>query len=67
MKIIPPAGDIDPYLWKVRKANELQRMDGGHWRVDVIHGRYGWYARAVPMPSRPKGRKRRAPAGSGSR
>ncbi|GEM_PF-2117068 len=29
-------------------------MFGGCWRVDIIPGRYGWYARAVPLRRRAK-------------
>jgi len=28
---------------------ELRRMQGGRWRVDLIAGRYGWYARAIRL------------------
>ena len=56
MKIIPPATEKDRELWKARKERALRRMQGGCWRVDLIAGRYGWYARAVRLCHRKNGR-----------
>ncbi len=58
MKIIPPATEKDRYRYKTCMESALHRENGGHWRVDIIPGRYGWYARAVPVPER---RNRRSP------
>ena len=55
MKIIPPAAEKDRKLWKARMERELRRMQGGRWRVDLIAGRYGWYARAVRLRNRKNG------------
>ena len=66
MKIIPPAAEKDRYLLKTRMECALRRMQGGDWRVDIIAGRYGWYARAVPLRRRRKGRGPRGRTGSGA-
>jgi len=57
MKIIPPADEEERRLWHLRWERDLLAATGERRRVQVIKGRYGWYARTVPLP-RPKKRPR---------
>ena len=59
MKVIPPASEEERQAWRVRAADMLGASTGGKWRVDLYLGRYGWVARAVPLPHRLRGPARR--------
>jgi hypothetical protein len=61
MKLIPPADESERHLWQLRLKRQLRGMDGSRWRVDIILGRYGWYARAVPLRKRRKGPEQARP------
>jgi hypothetical protein len=53
MKIKPPANEKERLALKAR----LEREHGAP--VDIINGRFGWYARFL-KPGRPRQRKRQA-------
>ena len=62
MKILPPADENERRRLKARFEGQLRQATGGDWRVDIVPGRYGWYARAkeVRRRQRPSVRDRRA-------
>ena len=64
MKVTPPASEKDRHLFEARLESALRQMHGGHWRVYVVHGRYGWYARAERLRNRRKGWSARRRIGS---
>ena len=49
MKLIPPSDDYARHLLKLRLQEALHQEQGGSWRVDIIPGRYGWFARAYRL------------------
>ena len=57
MKIPPPADEKERRRIKVSFENQLRRATGGRWRVYIVPGRYGWYARAEEIRSRRKGQR----------
>jgi hypothetical protein len=63
MKITPPADETERRLWKRSLERQLHLLDGRDWRVDIIRGRHGWYARAVPVLNR-SGRRGSKAAGA---
>ena len=52
MKILPPADETERRRLKESFETQLRQATGGNWRVYIVPGRYGWYARAVLLPSR---------------
>ena len=52
MKIPPPADEKERRRLKVSFENQLRQATGGRWRVYIVPGRYGWYARAEEITSR---------------
>ncbi len=58
MKVSPPASEEERQRWRARAAALLGASASGNWRVDLYLGRYGWVARAVPLPHRMRGRAR---------
>ena len=54
MKLIPPSDEYSRHLLKLRIECALAREQGGLWRVDIILGRYGWYARAFLLKRKRK-------------
>ena len=59
MKITPPANEKERRSLQVRLESTLQRASGGRWRVYIVPGRYGWYARALRLPNDWKGQRAR--------
>ena len=59
MKILLPADENERRRIKERLENQLRRTPGGPWRVYIVPGRYGWYARAERVRRR-KGKFRGA-------
>jgi hypothetical protein len=54
MKILPPADANERRRVKECLENQLRSTPGGPWRVYIVPGRYGWYARAEQVRSRRK-------------
>ena len=54
MKILPPADENERRRLKASFENQLRQATGGSWRVYIVPGRYGWYARAEEIPKRRK-------------
>jgi hypothetical protein len=46
MKILLPADENERRRVKESLEAQLRQATGGHWRVYIVPGRYGWYARA---------------------
>ena len=67
MKVTPPASEEERQRWRARAAEMLGAATGGKWRVDLYRGRYGWVARAVPLPLRTRGPAKPGTKGQGSR
>lgn len=61
MKVSPPASEEERQRWRARVAATLGASAGGNWRVDLYLARYGWVARAVPLPHRMRGPGRAEP------
>ena len=56
MKLIPPSDAEGRRVLKLQLENTLHVESGGRWRVDIILGRYGWYARAFRVARKRTGR-----------
>ena len=55
MKILPPADEDERRHLKASFESQLRQATGGPWRVYIVPGRYGWYARAEQVRRRRKG------------
>ena len=55
VKIPPPADEDERRRLKASFENQLRRATGGRWRVYIVPGRYGWYARARALSRRRRG------------
>jgi len=55
MRILPPADENERRRLKASFEKQLRQTNGGDWRVDIVPGRYGWYARAERIASRRRG------------
>ncbi len=53
MKIAPFTSEQDKIAWQKAKEQELAAQTGDRWRVDVAQGRFGCYARAIPLCQNP--------------
>ena len=54
MKIAPFASEQDKIAWQKAKERELSAQTGERWRVDVVPGRFGWFARAIRLCQNPR-------------
>jgi hypothetical protein len=52
MKILSPVDGNDRRRLRERLEAQLQEARGGEWRVYIVPGRYGWYARAERLRRR---------------
>jgi hypothetical protein len=53
MRIAPFANDDDKLAFQEAKELELAASLGGRWRVDIVPGRFGWYARGIKLCHNP--------------
>jgi hypothetical protein len=53
MKIAQFANEDEKIAFQERKELELAASLGGRWRVDIVLGRFGWYARCMRLCDNP--------------
>jgi hypothetical protein len=53
MRIAPFANEDDKIAFQEAKELELAAAMGGRWRVDIVPGRFGWYARGMRLCDNP--------------